>query len=115
MMETRTLTCINCPLGCAVTVQLENGEICSVTGHTCKRGARYARQEILAPARIVTTTVFAADGRPVPVKTTAPIPKAQVLDCVRMLRSILVTLPVRSGQSVASFCDVPIVTVKSME
>lgn len=36
-MEKRELTCIGCPLGCAITVTMESGEIVSITGHTCKR------------------------------------------------------------------------------
>ena len=61
-METRNLTCIGCPLGCSITVTTENGEIRSVTGHTCKRGETYAREEVTAPRRIVTSTVRAKDG-----------------------------------------------------
>ena len=44
-MEKRELTCIGCPLGCSITVTLENGEIKDVTGYTCKRGHDYARKE----------------------------------------------------------------------
>ena len=43
-MEKRELTCIGCPLGCSITVTLENGEIRDVTGYTCKRGHDYARK-----------------------------------------------------------------------
>lgn len=37
-MEKRELTCIGCPLGCSITVTMENAEILDVTGNTCKRG-----------------------------------------------------------------------------
>ena len=37
-MEKRELTCIGCPLGCAVTGQMEGTEILRVTGNTSKRG-----------------------------------------------------------------------------
>ena len=37
-METRELTCIRCPIGCHITVELENGEVKSVTGNSCPRG-----------------------------------------------------------------------------
>ena len=30
------------PLGCPLTVTVENGEVKSVTGNTCKRGELYA-------------------------------------------------------------------------
>ena len=56
-MEKRELTCIGCPLGCSITVTLENGEICDVTGYTCKRGHDYARKEVTNPTSIVTSTV----------------------------------------------------------
>ena len=41
-MESRNLTCIGCPMGCLMTVEMENGEVVSVTGNTCKRGDDYA-------------------------------------------------------------------------
>ena len=56
-MEKRELTCIGCPLGCSITVTLENGEIKDVAGYTCKRGHDYARKEVTNPTRIVTSTV----------------------------------------------------------
>ena len=33
-MEEKNLICICCPLGCPLTVALENGEVVSVTGNT---------------------------------------------------------------------------------
>ena len=33
-MSTRELTCIGCPLGCAVTVTLKDGSVTAVTGNT---------------------------------------------------------------------------------
>ena len=42
----QTITCINCPVGCRMTVRLsDSGEVISVTGNTCPRGDKYARQE----------------------------------------------------------------------
>ena len=37
------LTCIRCPMGCAIHVEMENGQVVSVTGNTCPRGAEYAK------------------------------------------------------------------------
>ena len=58
-METKKieLTCIGCPMGCPLTVTMENGAVASVTGNTCPRGDAYARKEVTAPTRIVTSTV----------------------------------------------------------
>ena len=42
------LTCIRCPMGCAIHVEMENGQVVSVTGNTCPRGAEYAKSEATA-------------------------------------------------------------------
>ena len=61
-MEKRERICIGCPMGCPLTVQLEDGEILSITGQTCKRGEVYARNEVTNPTRIVTSTVMVEGG-----------------------------------------------------
>ena len=61
-MEKRELICIGCPLGCPLSVTLENGEVTSVTGNTCPRGDAYARKEVTNPTRIVTSTVRVEGG-----------------------------------------------------
>ena len=62
-MEKRELICIGCPMGCPLTVELEGGEILSITGHTCRRGEVYARKEVTNPTRIVTSTVDVEGGK----------------------------------------------------
>ncbi len=96
---TRVLTCIGCPLGCQITVELEGNNVVSVTGNTCPRGEAYARKEVTAPARIVTSTVRVGNGniRMVSVKTEGEIPKEKIFDCVRALKNIEVKAPVNIG------------------
>lgn len=98
-MENRNLTCIGCPLGCMITVAMENGQILSVSGNTCKRGEDYAREEVTAPRRIVTSTVSVRGGiRPVvSVKTSPAIPKEAIAACMDAIRKIRVNAPVRIG------------------
>ena len=98
-MENRNLTCIGCPLGCTVTVTMDGGQILSVTGNTCKRGDAYAREEVTAPRRIVTSTVSVLGGtRPVvSVKTSPAIPKEAIAACMDAIRKIRVEAPVRIG------------------
>ena len=55
-MEEKKLICINCPLGCMLTVGMEGESVGSVSGNTCKRGETYARKEMTDPTRIVTST-----------------------------------------------------------
>ena len=92
-METRELICINCPLGCALTVTLENGEVTRVTGNTCPRGEAYARKECTNP------TLRVEGGRlpVVSVKTASDIPKGKITDCVRALKNVKVKAPVHIG------------------
>lgn len=98
-MEERRLICIGCPMGCPLTVELEGGEISSVSGYTCKRGEVYARKEIMSPTRIVTSTVMVEGGRAdmVSVKTKEDIPKDRIFDCVRALKGVKVKAPVHIG------------------
>ena len=35
-MEKIQLICIGCPMGCPMTVEMEDGKVLSVTGNTCK-------------------------------------------------------------------------------
>lgn len=98
-METRNLTCIGCPLGCAIQVKMENGEITEVTGNTCKRGDDYARKEVTHPTRIVTSTVRVTNGNPamVSVKTEHDIPKEKIMDIMHCINEVQVKAPVHIG------------------
>lgn len=99
-MKTRELTCIGCPLGCAVAVEIEeNGQIANVTGNTCKRGDDYARKEVSNPTRIVTSTVRVEGGTSdmVSVKTKTDIPKNKIFACMEGLKGICVKAPVHIG------------------
>ena len=79
-MEKRELICIGCPLGCMITVEMENGEVVSLKGNTCKRGDAYARKEVTNPTRIVTSSVCVENGEipMVSVKTKSDIPKGKI-------------------------------------
>ena len=47
-MEKRELICIGCPMGCPLTVELENEEIKTITGYTCKKGETPIWRDICA-------------------------------------------------------------------
>ncbi len=118
-MEEKNLICINCPLGCPLTVALEGGEVKTVTGNTCPRGDAYARKELTNPTRIVTSTVKVKGGKlaMASVKTAADIPKGKIFDCVRAIRNIELEAPVVIGQLVlADVCGtgVDIVATKNV-
>ena len=121
-MEKRELTCIGCPLGCSITVTLENGEIRVVTGYTCKRGHDYARKEVTNPTRIVTSTVRLTGSRTgacvVSCKTAQDIPKGKIFECVKALKGIEVPAPVHIGDVIlenVADTGVDIVATKNVE
>ena len=75
-------TCVVCPEGCRITVDLDaGGKVVSVAGNKCRRGDAYVRQESVAPKRNISTTVALKGAeRPVcPVKTSVPIPRKKSL------------------------------------
>lgn len=98
-MEKRELICIGCPLGCPITVAMDNGEVAEVEGNTCKRGDDYARKEVTNPTRIVTSTVMVEGGRDVTVsvKTRRDVPKEKIFACVKALKGARVKAPVSIG------------------
>ena len=98
----RELTCIVCPKGCALRVELEDGAVKSVTGHTCPRGQKYAEDECTHPMRTVTSTVRTETGAVVAVKTASAIPKERVFACMAQINATVVKLPVRIGDVLLS-------------
>lgn len=119
-MEERKLTCIGCPMGCPLTVVMNDEEVVSVTGNTCKRGDVYARKEVTDPTRIVTSTVRVSGGSipMVSVKTKEDIPKDKIFECVRALKGIQVPAPVHIGDIIlknVADTGVDIVATKNAE
>ena len=118
-MEERVITCINCPMGCRVTAKLENGQVVSVSGNSCKRGETYARQECVEPRRMVTAVVpVAGSACPLSVKTADPIPKAQIAEIMRALSKVQLRAPIRAGDVVVpDICGtgVDVIATRSVE
>jgi CxxC motif-containing protein len=95
----RELTCIECPQGCRLTVEIENGKALKVTGNKCPRGEAYGRQEVENPVRTFTSSVLTSglDIKMLPVRTSGAIPKDKMLPAMDEVRGILVTEPVPEG------------------
>ena len=98
-MTQQQITCINCPVGCRMTVTLNDaGEVTKVEGNTCARGDRYARQECTLPLRMITAVIPVAEsGEPLSVKTAEPVPKKLIPDVMAVLRETKVSAPVAAG------------------
>jgi CxxC motif-containing protein len=93
----RNLTCIVCPIGCDIKVQIENGKVTSVIGNTCPRGKAYAESEVTNPVRTITTTVKSTCGSIIPVKTLTPIAKEKVFEAMKIINSAKPCLPILAG------------------
>ena len=104
MSEVKELTCICCPIGCSITVEMDGKEVKSVSGNNCPRGDAYARKELTAPSRIVTSTVKVTGGdRPVvSVKTASDVPKEKIMDVIREISKVELTAPVHIGDVVVT-------------
>jgi len=85
--KAKRYTCIVCPACC----DLETDGV-DVNGARCPKGEAFALQEMVAPLRVITTTVRSETSkgvRMVPVKTACPVPLAlipQVMKQVKALR-----------------------------
>ncbi|MFW5710605.1 MAG: DUF1667 domain-containing protein [Spirochaetota bacterium] len=96
--NTKEMICIVCPVGCHLQVTVE-GEDVEVSGNRCPRGEEYAREEILAPKRVVTATCRLKDEQHprLPVKTDAPLPFELINDLLREVYNLSINPPVKVG------------------
>jgi CxxC motif-containing protein len=84
--KAKRYTCIVCPACC----DLETDGV-EVNGARCPKGGAFARQEMIAPLRVVTTTVRCETSkgvRMVPVKTVCSVPLALIPDVMRQVKAL---------------------------
>jgi CxxC motif-containing protein len=102
----KNLTCIICPIGCALAVEEgppgpDTFPALTVTGNRCPRGAVYALEELRSPRRVLTATCGVLDAgegpRRLPVKTTAPCPREQIPALLADIYRLRVKRPVKTG------------------
>ena len=96
----KELTCINCPLGCQVTVTMDDDKnIEKIEGNSCKRGEIYAKHEVKNPVRVVTSTVKLkdSDDYSVSVKTADAIPKEKMKEAMDEINKAVIKAPVHVG------------------
>ncbi len=93
------IICIGFPVGCLITVKKKEDGSLDITGNTCKKGEAYARSEMTAPVRTVTSMirVEGGSGKVVPVKTAAEIPKEKIGACMDEIEARVVCAPVKVG------------------
>ena len=113
------LTCIVCPMGCQLSVEHIEDEF-KVEGNTCKRGEKYAKEELTNPKRVINTTVKLENSylQLLPVKTDDSIPKGMMFDIMKELDKLKITAPVNVGDIIIENVlntGVNIISSKSVE
>lgn len=102
MKTKKELTCIGCPMGCLLSVDIEDGILTDISGHTCPRGKEYAEKELTHPERTITSTVAVVDGmvHMAPVRTEHDIPKDKIYESMALIHKTHLHAPVRTGEVV---------------
>lgn len=103
-MTERSLTCIECPRGCTVTVVTENEQVVSVTGNICPKGKAYAVAELTDPVRVVTGTVRGEKAM-IPVKTDRSVRKADIFEIMKKINAAKVLTKVEIGDIIIANID----------
>lgn len=95
----KELICVNCPVGCHLVVEMEDGNVVSVSGNRCPKGEAYGRQECIRPMRYLTTTVriHGAIHRVLPVISEKEIPLDQMKQAMEEVKKVVVEAPVSQG------------------
>ncbi len=91
------ITCIECPIGCTIDVEVENGKVLSVVGNACPRGKMYAENEVVCPKRVLTSTVRTTEGKLLSVKTDAPVEKAKMFEIMKQINGVHPTGEIHVG------------------
>ena len=116
----KEIICIGCPMGCRLSVVMEEDKVIKVTGNSCSKGVDYAESECTNPTRTLTTTVKIENAMYplLSVRTSRPIPKGLLADCMKLLEHVKVEAPVQAGcRIIANVLDTgtDIIATKTLE
>lgn len=94
----REIVCVVCAKGCrAEAWEGEDGSV-QLRGPLCRNGREYVQLEFRDPRRIITSTVrVEGSGCRLPVRSRGPVPKGRLMECMREIRRLKVSLPVHIG------------------
>jgi len=98
-----TKTCIQCPKGCQLSIDVVGGAVVAVTGNGCELGPPWAKQEVEDPIRTLTTSVRVLRGQEdlVSVRTAGPIPRRLLAEALAVAKELRIEAPVALGRVVA--------------
>ena len=86
----KELVCIICPTGCPLKIE-DKSDGYVISGALCKRGEKYALQEMTNPMRSLQSTVKSTvpGFRRVAVKTSAPVPLKEIFEYMEEINSVV--------------------------
>lgn len=95
----KELVCIVCPNGCNLKIEEIDGQI-AVTGAKCKKGEKFAMDEMVAPMRTVCTTMKTKFTTlpVVPVRTSKEIPKELIFELMKVVNGQTVDKKLKRGE-----------------
>lgn len=95
----KIFTCIICPNGCEIEVELNNKEIINMEGASCKKGKEYINQELINPQRNIASSVkvIGGDLEIVSVRLNKSIPKDKIFEVMEEIKKVEVQAPVKIG------------------
>lgn len=98
-MNSKKMTCIECPKWCKLIIDVQDGKVVRVTGNECQKGEKYAISEIENPVRILTSSVLGQGLRlkMIPVRTHKPIPKSRIFEAMREIKKVKLERPLKAG------------------
>lgn len=102
-MINKELICITCPIGCHLNIIIDdNGQITDISGNGCPRGAIYAKKELTAPVRVLTSTVkIKGAAHPLlPVYSREALPKEKIAEAMNIIRQTVIQAPIKMGDVV---------------
>ncbi|MCI7731602.1 MAG: DUF1667 domain-containing protein [Solobacterium sp.] len=109
------LTCINCPLGCTINI-LKEGDRILVEGNSCPRGEKYARDELLQPKRMLTSTIYVNNGERVSCKSKEAVDKDRIFEVMDAIKKARVNKPIHIGDIlIKDIAGTDIVATKNVE
>ena len=99
----RSMTCIQCPRGCRLTLGIDAGLVTSLVGNGCDLGPAWAKREVEDPVRTLTTSVRVLRGREdlVSVRTSGPIPRRLLAEALAVAKELRIEAPVALGRVIA--------------
>jgi CxxC motif-containing protein len=118
--EEREVTCIQCPMGCKIVVEIYKQEVLGTKNAGCSRGVEYAIKEIKSPVRDFFSTIKVNNGKTpmLSVRSTKPVPKDLLLVCAIEISKLTVQAPIRIGSVIVKDIlnsGIDIIATKSIE